>query len=70
MIENSLFRLAKKEAWVKKTSLSEVISYWARMGREHLIKKKGGKRKLKTVDLGGRAAMDINSRKEWIDLLE
>ncbi len=71
ILEDSLFREAKKEAERERKTLSEVISHWARLGRDVLKRKKaGGRPALKSVDLGGPASVDLNSRRDWIDTLE
>ena len=70
-IENSLFKAAQKESEKTGKTLSETISYWARVGRENLFKKKKKQAiKFKSVDLGGPASIDLNSRRDWIDSLE
>ncbi|MBI2339406.1 MAG: hypothetical protein HYU99_03415 [Deltaproteobacteria bacterium] len=70
MIDNFLFKEARKEAVKTGRSLSETISLWARAG--HAAMSRGKKRPpvLKTVDLGGPAAIDINSRRNWMDALD
>jgi len=69
-IEDSLFKEAQKEAQKNRKTLSETISYWARIGRDTLRKsKKEGQRRLKSVDLGGAARVDLNSRRDWMDKL-
>ena len=72
LIEDSLFREAKKEAEKQRRTLSEVISEWARLGRDVLKKArlKKGPGRLRSVDLGGSASVDLNSRRDWMDLLE
>lgn len=70
-ISNHLFKAAQRQAQKEEKTLSEVISYWAQLGRTFLAqqKKKGG-RKLTPVDLGGMAAVNVNSRRDWIDALD
>ena len=72
VIEDSLFKAAQKEAQKTGATLSETISYWARLGREMLVKNKKNKskRSFKPVNLGGSALVDINSRRDYLDLLE
>jgi len=71
VIEDSLFREAEKHAQREKKTLSEVISYWARLGRDLLRQQKKARgKKLCSLDLGGPASIDINSRREWMDLLD
>ncbi|MBF0106413.1 MAG: hypothetical protein HQM16_13940 [Deltaproteobacteria bacterium] len=70
-IDDHLFQLAKKEALKSRKSLSEIISYWARAGREFLVQHKKQKPiPFKPLDLGGPALIDINSRNEWMDLID
>lgn len=69
-IENHLFDALKREALRQKKTLSEVLCEWARAGYEILGNRgKKSRRKLRGVNLGGAAQIDINSRKEWMDLL-
>lgn len=71
VIEDNLFQAAQKEAQKKKKTLSEIISFWARVGRQFLAKQKKSKMKtIKAVDLGGPSLLDINSRRDWMDTLE
>ncbi len=71
IVDDSLFRDAKKEAEKEKKTLSEVLSHWARIGRDVLKKtKKAGQAPLKSIDLGGPAAVDLNSRRDWMDTLD
>ncbi len=70
LIEDGLFRAAKKEAQKRKKTLSEIISFWARVGRQMLSKQKTKFKALKAVDLGGPSSVDINSRRDWMDTLE
>lgn len=70
-IEDSLFQAARKEAQKAGKTLSEMISAWARIGRETLARqKKVRARSIKAIDLGGPAAIDLNSRRDWMDALE
>lgn len=69
-IEDRLFGLLQRESIRQKKTLGEILSEWARVGYEALGKQgKKGKRRLHGVNLGGEARIDINSRKEWMDLL-
>ena len=71
VLEDSLFREAKKEAERHRKTVSEVISGWARLGRNVLKREKRETRPvLKSVDLGGPASIDLNSRRDWMDLLD
>lgn len=70
-IEDSIFEAAQQEALKSHKTVSELISYWARVGREMLRKQlKARKKQLKPVNLGGPAQIDINSRRDWMDLLD
>ncbi len=71
VIEDSLFKAAQKEAQKTGGNISETISYWARMGREFLVKKKKrSSLKFKPVDLKKPAQVDINCRRDWMDILD
>lgn len=70
-IDDRIFHLAQKEALKTRKSLSEIISQWARMGREFLNKQQKAKpNPFKPINLGGPAAVDLSSRNEWMDLLD
>jgi len=70
IIEDSLFKAAKREAEKMGKTISETISLWARVGRETLLKRKKIQTSLKTVNLGGPAKIDLSSRRDWMDELE
>lgn len=72
LIEDSLYEAAREEARRGGSSLSQVISEWARLGRMQAEKQKGAKsrRHLPTVDLGAPAQVDLSSRREWMEMLE
>ena len=70
-IEDSLFKAAQQESQRKNQTLSQTISYWARVGREALkLKKKSAPRRFKAVDLGGTARIELSSRRHWMDTLD
>lgn len=71
-LEDSLVKAAQKEIQKTGKSLSDTISHWARVGRDHLAKKKraSSPKKLKTVNLGGPSRVDLSSRRDWKDLLD
>jgi hypothetical protein len=53
--------------------MSELISYWARLGWENLQKKKQApksKKTFKPLDLGGPCNIDLSSRRDWLDQLD
>ncbi len=68
-IENELFESAKKEAAATGKSLSEVLSLWARRGRDDLRKHNRKRRQFKTVSLGT-PLIDLTKRKDWMQELE
>lgn len=69
-IDDSLFFEAKKMAHKNKKTLSETLSHWALVGYATLKKERKKLVKLTTADLGGSALIDLNSRKDWMDLLD
>jgi len=69
IIDDSLFKEAKREAERENKTLSETISYWARVGRNYLKKSKKSPKKLKTVNVG-RPLISLKSRREWMDILD
>ena len=69
ILEDRLFREARKEAQARGKTISETISHWARVGWETLKKGQKGRRRLKAVDLGGPALVDLSSRRDWMDTL-
>lgn len=71
-IENRLFLVAKHEAERKKSTVSELISYWARVGYETLKKEQKNNKPKKhlTADLGGEASIDLSSRRIWLDEID
>lgn len=70
VIEDSIFRAAQQEAQRSNKTLSETISYWARLGWEALRKRKPPSRKIRPVNLGGKAKINLASRKAWMDELD
>ncbi|MBI4366061.1 MAG: hypothetical protein HY543_04500 [Deltaproteobacteria bacterium] len=71
ILDDRVFQAAKRESQRSGRSLSALISDWARIGLEtlkHTAKRKH--RQLKTVDLGGPARLDLNSRRDWMDTLD
>lgn len=70
IIEDELFVAAKKEAAKSGKTLSEVISYWARLGRDSLKAKKAKPPEFKAVDLGGPASIDLTNRRAWMETLD
>lgn len=70
-LDDELFTAAKKESLRSKRNLSEVISYWARLGREcDSAKKDANRPKFSPVDLGGTAQIDLANRRDWLDVLD
>lgn len=70
-IEDSIFKAARREAERLGKTVSEVVSYWARVGRETLTKRgRQQLRKVPAVDLGGPASVNLNARRDWMESLE
>ena len=73
-IEDRLFKLAQQEAQKTRSTLSSVLSHWARVGLETINKKQKEQKqqspKFKPVDLGGPAQIDLRSRRDWMDSLD
>lgn len=67
IIEDEIFESAKQEAMKSGKTLSEVISYWARKGRDVLKQNRKKKVEFKPVDLGGDARIDLTKRGEWME---
>ncbi|MBI2347002.1 MAG: hypothetical protein HYV03_09060 [Deltaproteobacteria bacterium] len=69
-IDDRVFRAAKKEAARHGRTIGELISEWARLGLEYLLRvERSRKRQLKCVHLGGPAAIDLSSRRDWMETL-
>ena len=70
IIDDKIFQEAKKEAAQSGRSISEVISHWARAGRDEWMERKRSKKKdFKPVDLGS-LQLDLSSRRNWMEELE
>jgi ABC-type uncharacterized transport system ATPase component len=70
IIDNKVFQEAKKEAAESGKTVSEVISLWARVGREAWMKEKREQGKeFKPVHLG-ELQLDLSNRKNWMEELE
>ena len=69
-IDEAVFKAAKREAIKDNSSVSQIISRWARVGARQMNSRKIKPSGLKTVDLGKNALIDINSRRNWMDLLD
>lgn len=70
-IEESLFKAAAEEAEKRDKTLSEMISYWARVGWKTLRAQEARRpTKIKPVHLGGPAIVDLNCRRDWMDNLD
>ena len=72
IIDDRLFREARKEAQKTGKTLSEMISHWARIGWETLRKSRSRptKGEFKAVNLGGPSKIDLRSRRDWMDTLD
>lgn len=70
-INDHIYKTAQREAQNQSSTISEIISFWAQVGLD-FIKKQRARKKLvfKPVDLGGPAEIDLNSRRDWMDLLD
>ncbi len=70
IIDDKVFQDAKKEATESGKTVSEVISLWARTGREEWAKRKREKGKdFKPVNLG-EPQIDLSNRRNWMEELE
>ncbi len=70
IIDDKVFQEAKKEASQTGKTVSEVISIWARVGREEWMKQKREKAKeFVPVNLGA-PQLDLSNRKNWMEELE
>lgn len=70
VIEDRLFREAQKDSRAKGKTISETISHWARVGWETLKNTRKGSKRLRSVDLGGPALVDLSSRRDWMETLD
>lgn len=72
VIDDSLYHEAQAEARRTGKTLSETITEWAREGRRVLrAAKKGQPRKHPApVRLGGAASLNLDSRRDWMDVLD
>lgn len=68
-LDDEVFSDAKKEALRRGVTVSEIISEWARAGREHLAHSRRKKKEFKPVDLGA-AQIDLSNRRNWMEALE
>ena len=68
-IEDSLFKAAQQTAQKYGRTLSDVISEWARVGKDTLTHKKT-RPPFHPADLGGPAKVDLSSRRDWMDTLD
>ncbi|MBX3032647.1 MAG: hypothetical protein KF865_01900 [Bdellovibrionaceae bacterium] len=70
ILDDAVFEDAKKESLKSGRTLSEVISEWARMGRDQWRRRRQGpKTEFKAVNLGA-PLMDLRSRKKWMEDLD
>ena len=70
VIDDRLFREARREAHREGTTLSELISRWARIGWETLKKTHRAKGEFKAANLGGPSKIDLRFRRDWMEALE
>ena len=70
IIDDKVFQEAKKVASQLGKTVSEVISLWARVGREEWMKQKRERGKeFRPVNLG-EPQLNLSSRKNWMEELE
>jgi len=70
VIDDKVYQEAKKEAAESGKSVSEIISLWARYGREEWMKRKREHgREFKPINLG-ELQIDLSNRKNWMEELE
>ena len=70
VIDDKVFQEAKKEASKTGKTISEVISLWARVGREEWMKRKRESgSEFRPVNLG-ELQLDLSNRKNWMEELE
>lgn len=71
IIDDRVFQAARREAERQGKTVSQLISEWARIGLETLRKvTRLRRRKLRTVNLGRPAKINLNSRSDWMEELE
>lgn len=69
IIDDKIFQEAKREAAQSGRTISEVISSWARAGREEWKRlKQRGKKEFRPVNLG-EPRLDLSNRKNWMEEL-
>lgn len=70
-INDYIYEKAQREAQNQSSTISEIISFWAQVGLDFIKKQRVRKKSVfKPVDLGGPAEIDLNSRRDWMDLLD
>jgi hypothetical protein len=70
VIDDNVFKEAKREAAESGRTISEIISLWARLGREEWASRSRAKTKpFQPVDLG-EPTVDLSSRRNWQEELE
>ena len=73
-IDDRLFGIARQQSLQTGSSVSELISQWARVGWETLQQKHKAEKKIrpdfKAAHLGGPAKIDLSSRRDWMDALD
>ncbi len=70
IIEDKVFKEAQKEAIETGKTVSQIITFWATLGKEYLkIKQKDKKKSFKPLQLG-EPKLDLSSRKNWMEELE
>lgn len=69
-LNDDVFEAAKREALRTGRTISEIVSEWARTGRDALKNKARRGKKFQPVDLGGAAQIDLSSRRNWMEALD
>lgn len=70
LLDESLYQAAEKEAQKRNTSVGRVVSEWAKLGRKASIKAEVKTRNYSTVNLGSPSLVSLDSRADWMDLLD
>ncbi len=70
LLDDGLYAAAEKEAKRTNASVGRVVSEWAKLGRKFSQSKETKTTTYQTVDLGGPALLSLDSRTDWVDLLD
>ncbi len=70
ILDDRVFEDAKNEAHKTGKAMSEIVSTWAAIGRDHWLQKKNQTpKKFRSLNLG-LEKVDLTNRKEWMEVLE